>query len=213
MNNIQQFIERNKDTYIRHALADKNLIEKYRNMYQGNSYFPEELLWIWENMGFGIYENGFLQIVNPDEYEFIFEYVDKLLEPTIVWGITALGDLLVWEGNDNWTVAPDEGSRCSIINVRRCNDNVIGDMEGTLNVFIADDGDDFFLREKDMFDAKIYLDNKDKLPKLNYGECYGYVPALALGGSKSVKNLKVVDAKAYIHLISQAVGKIIDYGE
>ena len=213
METIQQFIDRNKDTYIRHALADKKLIEKYRNMYQGNSYFPEELLWIWENMGFGIYENGFLQMVNPDEYEFIFEYVDKLLEPTIVCGITALGDLLVWEGNDNWTVAPDEGSRCSIINVRRCNDNVIGDMEGTLNVFIADDGDDFFLREKDMFDAKIYLDNKDKLPKLNYGECYGYVPALALGGSKSVKNLKVVDAKAYIHLIGQAVGKIIDYGE
>ncbi|WP_422723129.1 T6SS immunity protein Tdi1 domain-containing protein, partial [Gallibacterium anatis] len=46
-----------------------------------------------------------------------------------------------------------------------------------------------------------------------YGECYGYVPALALGGSKSIKNLKVVDAKAYIHLIGQAVGKIIDYGE
>ncbi|MFU2137149.1 T6SS immunity protein Tdi1 domain-containing protein [Gallibacterium anatis] len=213
MKTIQQFIDRNKDTYIKHALADKNLIEKYRNMYQGNSYFPEELLWIWEKMGFGIYENGFLQMVNPDEYEFIFEYVDKLLEPTIVWGITALGDLLVWEGNENWTIAPDEGDRCSIINVRRCNDNVIGDMEGTLNVFIADDGDDFFLREKDMFDAKIYLDNKDKLPKLNYGECYGYVPALALGGSKSIRNLKVVDAKAYIHLIGQAVGKIIDYGE
>ena len=66
-------------------------------MYQGQSYFPEELIWIWENMGFGVYEDGFLQIVNPDEYDFVFEYIDKLLEPTVVWGVTALGDLLVWE--------------------------------------------------------------------------------------------------------------------
>ena len=203
---MNEFISRNINTYIKIADVPENIINKYKGI------LPEELIYIWGKMGFGIYENGFLQMVNPDEYEFIFEYVDKLLEPTIVWGITALGDLLVWEGNENWTIAPDEGDRCSIINVRRCNDNVIGDMEGTLNVFIADD-DDFFLREKDMFDAKIYLDNKDKLPKLNYGECYGYVPALALGGSKSIKNLKVVDAKAYIHLIGQAVGKIIDYGE
>ena len=206
MNPMNEFISRNINTYIKIADVPENIINKYKGI------LPEELIYIWGKMGFGIYENGFLQMVNPDEYEFIFEYVDKLLEPTIVWGITALGDLLVWEGNENWTIAPDEGDRCSIINVRRCNDNVIGDMEGTLNVFIADD-DDFFLREKDMFDAKIYLDNKDKLPKLNYGECYGYVPALALGGSKSIKNLKVVDAKAYIHLIGQAVGKIIDYGE
>ena len=207
---IQQFIDRNKDTYIRYALADKKLIEKYRNMYQGNSYFPEELLWIWENMGFGIYENGFLQMVNPDEYEFIFEYVDKLLEPAIVWGITALGDLLVWEGNENWTIAPDEGNRFFLLNVRSCKRGVIGDIDATLNTFI---GREFFIKDKDFFNSKVYLDIKDKLPKLNYGECYGYVPALALGGSKSVKNLKVVDAKAYIHLIGQAVGKIIDYGE
>ena len=107
MNTIQQFIQRNQHTYVKHSDAPKEVIEKYKKMYQGQSYFPEELIWIWENMGFGVYEDGFLQIVNPDEYEFVFEYIDKLLKPTVVWGVTALGDLLVWEGNDNWTIAPD----------------------------------------------------------------------------------------------------------
>lgn len=51
---------------------------------------------------------------------------------------------------------------------------------------------------------------KDKLPKLEYGQCYGYVPALALGGSRSIKNLQVVDAKSYIDIIGQSVGKIYD---
>ena len=201
---MNEFISRNINTYIKTADVPKNIIDKYKGI------LPEELIYIWEKMGFGIYENGFLQMVNPDEYEFIFEYVDKLLEPAIVWGITALGDLLVWEGNENWTIAPDEGNRFFLLNVRSCKRGVIGDIDATLNTFI---GREFFIKDKDFFNSKVYLDIKDKLPKLNYGECYGYVPALALGGSKSVKNLKVVDAKAYIHLIGQAVGKIIDYGE
>ena len=204
MNLMNEFISRNINTYIKTADVPKNIIDKYKGI------LPEELIYIWEKMGFGIYENGFLQMVNPDEYEFIFEYVDKLLEPAIVWGITALGDLLVWEGNENWTIAPDEGNRFFLLNVRSCKRGVIGDIDATLNTFI---GREFFIKDKDFFNSKVYLDIKDKLPKLNYGECYGYVPALALGGSKSVKNLKVVDAKAYIHLIGQAVGKIIDYGE
>lgn len=199
---MNEFIDRNINSYIKIAEAPKNTIEKYKHI------IPEELLYIWENMGFGIYENGFLQIVNPDEYEFALEYIDKLLEPRFIWGITALGDLLCWEGNIGWTISPEEGNRCFRVDIHKCERNIIDDMEGTLNVFI---GLEFFL--EDMFGAKNYLKYKDKLPKLNYGECYGYVPALALGGSKSVKNLKVVDAKAYIHLIGQAVGKIIDYGE
>ena len=209
MKNIQQFIDRNKDCYVRHSLADKALIDKYRNIFAGNSYFPEELLWLWENMGFGVYEDGFLQIVNPDEYDFVFEYIDKLLEPTIVWGMTALGNLLIWEGNDNWTVAPDEGNRYSFIDINKLKDEVKSSRVDVFLDILVNDEEDLV----DDFAAKPYFQIKDKLPKLNYGECYGYVPALALGGSKSVKNLKVVDAKSYIHLIGQGVGKIIDYWE
>ncbi|WP_409934783.1 T6SS immunity protein Tdi1 domain-containing protein [Aggregatibacter kilianii] len=54
---------------------------------------------------------------------------------------------------------------------------------------------------------------KGKLPKLEYGQCYGYVPALTLGGTKSNKNLKVVDTKSYIDIIGQSVGKIISYDD
>ncbi|MCL2149218.1 MAG: DUF1851 domain-containing protein, partial [Methanomassiliicoccaceae archaeon] len=68
------------------------------------------------------------------------------------------------------------------------------------------------IKDKDFFASKPYLDVKGKLPPLGYGQCYGYVPAVAMGGSASVKNLKVVDAKAYIDIIGQAVGKLVDLG-
>ena len=209
MNTIQQFIERNQHTYVKHSDAPKEVVEKYKNMYQGQSYFPEELIWVWENMGFGIYEDGFLQIVNPDEYEFVFEYIDKLLEPTVVWGVTALGNLLVWEGNDNWTIAPDEGNRYSFIDVNELKDSVDSSrVDVFLNILVNDEED---LTED--FAAKPYLQIKGKLPKLEYGQCYGYVPALALGGTKSNKNLKVVDTRSYIDIIGQSVGKIISYDD
>jgi len=204
METIQQFIKRNKNTYTKNDSVSKEFIEKYNNIFKGE--LPKELLWIWENMGFGIYEDGFLQIVNPTEYNFVFDYIDKLLEPSIVIGITALGDIILWEGNDNWTIAPDEGNRLAMINIKKLNKNILGTkIRVHLNILMNDEED---LEDSEMYDSKPYLNIKDKLPKLEYGQCYGYVPALPLGGKALNENLQVVDAKSYINIIGEAVGKI-----
>lgn len=204
MEDLKRFIARNKDTYVKHSDVSEEMISKYEQMFRGK--FPKELVWIWRNMGFGVYENGYLQIVNPEGYDFVFDYIDKLLEPTIVWGITALGDLLLWEGNDNWTIAPDEGNRGAFMNIRFLKKEITGsDPSVCLDILINDEIN--LVRD---YKAKPYLQVKDKLPKLEYGQCYGYVPALALGGSRSIKNLQVVDAKSYIDIIGQSVGKIYD---
>src|SRR5579883_2154887 len=206
MEAIQKFIERNKNSYQKHGDVSEKTIAKYGRLFKGK--FPEEIIWIWRNMGYGVFEDGYLQIVDPEEYEFVFEYIDKLLEPTVVWGITALGDVLLWEGNDNWTIAPDEGDRATFVNVRNPRIRIIGSrIRVYFNIKVNSEPD---LLES--YDAKPYLEIRNKLPKLQYGQCYGYVPNLALGGKKSIENLQVVDAKTYIDIIGQAVGKIIDLG-
>ncbi|SHE47284.1 GAD-like domain-containing protein [Pedobacter caeni] len=197
------FEERNQNNYVKHSEVSLETLGKYENV------LPEDLINIWRALGFGIYEDGFLQLVDPDEFDFVFEYIDKLLEPSIVFGITALGDLLIWEGNENWTIAPDEGNRVKQIDVRRCKTRVIGEMKFVLNRVL---GDNYGISDKDFFDSKAFLEIKGKLPELNYGQCYGYVPALSLGGKASNSNLQVVDAKSYIEVIGQAAGKIIDLG-
>ncbi len=197
------FEERNSNNYTKYGDVSIEAINKYKGI------LPDELLSIWQTMGYGVYEDGFLQLVNPDEYEFVFDYIDKLLEPSIVFGITALGDLLIWEGNNNKTIASDEGNRVKIINIRSCKSRALDNFRGAIDIFF----DDYFIAKKDYFDSKAYLDVKDKLPKLQYGQCYGYVPALALGGKASNKNLQVVDAKTYIDIVGQAVGKIIDLSD
>lgn len=200
---LQLFITRNTLTYQKVKSVPDNLIEKYRGI------LPDELIYIWEQMGFGIYENGFLQLINPDEFEFVFQHIDKLLNPTIVIGITALGDLIVWEGNEGRTVAIDEGNRCKIIFINEQRDRASTNISYFLGLLISNND---ALKDRSFFNSKIYFDLKEQLPKLEYGQCYGYVPALALGGKKSIKNIQIVDAKSYIEIIGQAVGKIVDLG-
>lgn len=206
MDTIQQFINRNSISYQKHCSVSEETIEQYQQLFNGK--FPEEIIWIWRNMGFGTFENGYLQMVDPEEYIFVFDYIDKLLNPTIVWGITALGDLLLWEGNDDWTIAPDEGNRAALINIRQFKKSIIGgEVDVYLDILVNDEEDLI-----DTYKAKPYLDTKGKLPTLKYGQCYGYVPALPLGGKASNNNLHVVDSKSYIEMIGQAVGKIINLG-
>jgi len=185
------FEERNKNNYTKYSDVPIKTINKYKGV------LPDELLTIWQNMGYGI-------------YEFVFDYIDKLLEPSIVFGVTALGDLLIWEGNNNWTISPDEGNRVLLINIRKCTSEILGDMDFLLNFTL---GDETAIIDKEYFDSRPYLNIKGKLCALQYGQCYGYVPALALGGKASNKNLQVVDVKTYIDIIGQAVGKIIDLSE
>ena len=47
-----------------------------------------------------------------------------------------------------------------------------------------------------------------KLGKLEYDECFGYVPLLGLGGSEKVDNLDKVKIREHIEIITQLVGKI-----
>ena len=196
------FEEKNINNYKKQSDVSSGIINKFTDI------LPNELINIWKTMGFGIYEDGFIQLINPDEFEFVFDYIDKLLEPSIVFGYTALGDLLIWEGNKNWTISEDEGNRVKIINIRKCQSRALNSMQGTLDVFF----DEYFIGHKDYFDSKAFLEIKGKMPKLEYGQCYGYVPALSLGGKASNNNLQIVDVKSYIEVIGQSVGKIIDLG-
>ncbi|ATA77393.1 GAD-like domain-containing protein [Capnocytophaga canimorsus] len=202
---IQPFFDRNQD-YIKYADVPQELIDKYTGV------LPEPILEVWRRTGFGIYERGFVQFVNPDEWEFFFDYIDNIYQRSIVVGITALGDILLWDiknqGNMN-------GDHIKIVFVNDCDDDVMSDEDtaywlGSLNINRTDESDEDFGFYVEEYRSKNYQKIKRVLPPLKYGECYGYTPIPALGGKKSYKTLQIVDAKTYVDMIGQATGKIID---
>ena len=202
---IELFFDRNQD-YIKYSDVPQVLIDKYTGV------LPEPILEVWRRTGFGIYEHGFVQFVNPDEWTFVFDYIDLINDPVIVIGITALGALITWEGMG----MGGQGNHINVIFVNDCDDDVMSDFDTAfwlgmdLDINMKDETHKDFEFYVEEWRSKNYQKVKRVLPPLAYGQCYGYTPIPALGGKKSYKTLQIVDAKTYVDMIGQASGKIID---
>ena len=202
---IELFFDRNQD-YIKYSDVPQVLIDKYTGV------LPEPILEVWRRTGFGIYEHGFVHFVNPDEWTFVFDYIDLINDPVIVIGITALGDLITWEGMG----MGGQGNHVNVIFVNDCDDDVMSDFDTAfwlgmaLDINMKDETHKDFEFYVEEWRSKNYQKVKRVLPPLAYGQCYGYTPIPALGGKKSYKTLQIVDAKTYVDMIGQASGKIID---
>ena len=202
---IELIFDRNQD-YIKYSDVPQVLIDKYTGV------LPEPILEVWRRTGFGIYEHGFVQFVNPDEWTFVFDYIDLINDPVIVIGITALGDLITWEGMG----MGGQGNHVNVIFVNDCDDDVMSDFDTAfwlgmaLDINMKDETHKDFEFYVEEWRSKNYQKVKRVLPPLAYGQCYGYTPIPALGGKKSYKTLQIVDAKTYVDMIGQASGKIID---
>ena len=62
------FEERNKNNYTKYSDVPIKTINKYKGV------LPDELLTIWQNMGYGIYEDGFIQFETSAKPSFIEKF-------------------------------------------------------------------------------------------------------------------------------------------
>ena len=198
MDSLKKFIERNKN-YIKNDNVSFSIFEKYKDV------LPNEITYIWQNYGFGVFEDGFIQFVNPEEYNPLLQYCDIYLDPTIVFAVTAMGDLIVWEGSGNSKIAEDEGNRYALYNFRKGKKIILSGNPVVLNIIIGDKEE---IEDDEYFDSAIYYQAIVTNRPLNFGECYGFEPLLALGGSEKVENIKIVKTKEYLDIIGQTVGQI-----
>lgn len=177
--------------------VDKAFIAKYANT------APKELVTLWQEVGLGIFCNGVFRIVSPDDYQdFVDTYIedkDRYFEYSLPFMTTAFGDVFVWVKdifqNREYAI---------FINVRSGNWSIITSRIDLLfSLYMADEK---WLKK--FFDLKVTdfskLTDKLGIPKVD--ECFGYVPALALGGSKSLKNVQIVKMLPYIEIIAQMIG-------
>lgn len=86
-----------------------SIIEKYR------SRIPVELIEVWKEYGLGSLSNGYLKIINPDQYLELLQDTYSRAKLAIPLFTTAMGDILIWE--DGYLMA---------LNFRKHEVNVIG---------------------------------------------------------------------------------------
>lgn len=71
--------------------------------YEGK--LPAEVIDIWRKCGFGTFYNGYLKVINPDDYKELLERSYFRGDVSIPIFATAFGDLITWEENQYTGIA------------------------------------------------------------------------------------------------------------
>lgn len=165
------------------------LIEKYRSL------LPAEMLTVWKEYGFGSFCDGYLKVVNPNDYADLLADTYQLTSsprqsPPVVLFATGMGDLLIWE--DGYL---------TLVDYRHGNTNIVG--KG-FKIFFRSLTEYSYLIERLLWEP--YPAAREKLGEPAFDECFGYVPLLALGGPETVAHLQKVKLREHIALIAEFTG-------
>lgn len=173
--------------FIKFSDVDNTLIQKYQEL------LPPEIIALWQEYGFGTFHNGYFKVINPDDFKELLEKSYFFGNVSIPVFATAFGDLLIWAKN----------RFVHIVNYRYSDFDVITEGFEYFDQTILDDklADEFYTFKK-------YESAVKKHGILEFDECFGYTPLLALGGKDSVNNLKKVKIREHIALITDLVGGV-----
>jgi hypothetical protein len=172
-------------------LLNETPTQLIKNEYR--SVLPEEILQIWDELGFGSFLNGYLKIVNPNNFRGTLKKGFELYDDkSSVLFATAMGDLLVLHNDFLY-----------FLDFRHGNFEVIAK---NMKFFFQDIFDENYLAEELKWEH--FLTAKEKLGDLAFDECFGYEPLLVAGGVEKVSNLRKVKLIEHINLITQFAGAI-----
>ena len=165
----------------------KHIIHKYCDK------IPIALLRLWEEEGLGYLLNGYLQVINPDDYIEFIRGTYFRGEFSIPIFITAFGDIITLEEQKYLRI------------IRYKNGDFISILEN-MHYFL-EDLEDKGLWE-DYFEIPLYEAALLRLGYLNDNQCFGFSPLLALGGERNVKHLEKVSIVEHLSILTQLTGGV-----
>ncbi len=171
------------EDFILHQAVPEEIIQKYKDI------LPEELIEIWKEYGFGMTADGYLKVINPDEYydelNKVYSIYDKNTMPVF---ITGMADIIAINDNKYFLCVNVRHQVCEIVGKK---------FELTMKRMKTED-----FREV-VLSWNPYKEAVEKYGNLNYEECFGYEPLLSLGGNESVENMKKLNFRIHLDIISQ----------
>lgn len=174
------------DNFVKELNVDSKILEKYKEK------VPKEVVEVWQEYGFGTFLEGYLKVVNPEDFKDILKQGSQRFQNGIVLFATAMGDLIIW--SDNYV---------RILNFRYgINDTIMSGFD-----FFFDDLEDTDFREEELKWSP-YQQAIKMLGTPEFDECFGYVPILGVGGSEKVENLEKVKLTEHLLIIISFMGPI-----
>ena len=178
------------DNMIKDFIKEKAINDDVIAKYQGIA--GEDVVKMWKEYGEGSFLNGYLRIINPDDYAELVRtsyFKGDLVVPLFV---SAFGDVIVFDGEFLTSIYYKEHD-FKVMN------------KGLALFFRYLEVDGY---KKDYFDLDLFEEAKKFVGILKNDECYCFVPVLPLGGKKSVKTLEIGKTREHIEVITQLVGGV-----
>jgi hypothetical protein len=172
---------------------DAALLEQYEGV------LPASILQLWRDYGFGLFMDGYLRLVNPNDWQhFVNCNVQKSNFNYIPIAVSAFGDVFVWKTKGDGYI--------EFYNFRHSTFTTLSTHSGIDILFDIKFVDQDYIWSK--LNCPDYIAIKTRLGVPAYGQCYGYVPLLALGGSERIEQLQLVDAQVHMELMAQVSGPL-----
>lgn len=154
----------------------------------GKQTLPEEIIYLWENYGFGDYGNGIIKIIDPRDYmNSLYTWLGKQDFHKIPIILTAFGDIFYYRKLD------ENENDVSLLNVHyRRVENCGYSYQEFFQKYIVDEDVIKNILRKDLYKEAV-----SKLGALKEEEIFYFVPALVLGGGENIKYIQ--KGKANVH--------------
>jgi len=154
---------------------------------------PEPLIADWEESGWCAYGKGLIWLVDPDDFKpAVREWLGSATKGT-VFARSAFGHLLVWNSEGAHLLDPHYGTIAKLID----------DVGLVFNYSLCSARYLNNVLEQKLFDKAL-----KKLGPLAHDECYGFEPALALGGDGTLKTLRKVKLLEQLSLLAQLTDEL-----
>ena len=149
---------------------------------------PPEIVYLWQEYGFGDYGNGLIKVVDPRDYmQSLYSWLGAQDFHKIPIMVSAFGDIFYYRKLD------EEENDVSMLNIHYRKIEVCAwSYELFFKSFITDPEIQENVLRKSLFDQAVAT-----LGTLKHNEAFFFVPALVLGGGEDIKYVKKGDASTH----------------
>ena len=191
-NMYEKFLDKNPNSICQ--TVDDVFIAKYANV------VSENIITLWKEVGFGMFCEGLFRIIEPNEYQAIIDdcYPMAGFGSATPFMTTVFGDIFAYVKDCRI------GDYVVFVNVRYGTFRILSDKVDILfNIVLFNKG---CLSSWFSLDEYPIIKSAKDIPALD--ECYGYVPALALGGKEAIDNIHILKTIPYIEMSLQSIGDL-----
>lgn len=159
-----------------------------------NQMLPLEIVYLWQEYGFGDYGGGLIKVVDPRDYmHSLYSWLGGQDFHKIPIMVSAFGDIFYYRKLD------DTENDVSLLDIHYRKIEVCTySYEEFFEDYILDPEIKEDVLRKSLFDQAT-----EKLGALQHNEAFFFVPALVLGGVEDIKYVNKGDASTHQHLLLQ----------